>query len=184
VAFGLVVTATLGFLPDLFPTSAHAADTPDRAMAVVADHVTLAALMARGQPERWKSAERTAVEEKEQGDANHDPRAFKSAREKAIYNQKNGWSDDGSERIEKGAPLRNNAKRGGDQKQSGSNNQEPDNGAFLDSFVSMSVTCGDKDGDSIGEGDYDEWEEFWDLGIFFGGSNSSASGVRIAVTLD
>lgn len=68
-------------------------------------------LAARGAPMRWSQAESRAVQEKAAGQ-NFDRAEYKAAMKAAQYNEKNGWTDDGSERTSPGTPLRNNQKRG------------------------------------------------------------------------
>jgi hypothetical protein len=75
----------------------------------------------------------------------------------AQYNQKNGWTDDGSARTSPGAPLRNNQKREGSS-----------SGPCLDTFVLTAAICGEGGEDVIG-GDGDGGDG--DGGVEVGGVN-------------
>jgi hypothetical protein len=108
-------------------------------------------LLVRGQPMRWSQAEREAVEERAAGKS-FDRDDYKAALRAAQYNQKNGWTDDGSERMSPGTPLRNNQKRGGNSGDSG----ETDGGSCLQSFTLATAVCGDGNEDVTGgDGDGD-----------------------------
>jgi hypothetical protein len=87
---------------------------------------------------RWSQAESRAVQEKAAGQ-NSDRGDYKAAMKAAQYNQKNGWTDDGSERTSPGTPLRNNQKRGGSS-----------SGPCLDTFILTTAVCGEGDEDITG----------------------------------
>jgi len=95
-------------------------------------------LAARGAPMRWSPAESRAVNERAAGQ-NFDRSDYKAAMKAAQYNQKNGWTDDGSERLGPGTPLRNNQKREGGS-----------SGPCLDTFLFTAAICGEGDEDIIG----------------------------------
>jgi hypothetical protein len=113
--------------------------------------VDLDELLVRGQPMRWSQAEREAVEERAAGKS-FDRDDYKAALRAAQYNQKNGWTDDGSERAPQGTPLRNNQKRNGNSGDS----QDNDGGSCLQSFTLTTAVCGDGSEDVTGgDGDGD-----------------------------
>ena len=93
---------------------------------------------------RWSQAESQAVRERAAGQP-YSSEEYKAAMKAAQFNQKNGWSNDGSERLGSGTPLRNNQKREG-----GSNNDP-----CLASFTMTAGICdeGGEDGTGDGEGD-------------------------------
>jgi len=95
-------------------------------------------LATRGSPMRWSQAESRAVQERAAGQ-NFNRGDYKAAMKAAQYNQKNGWTDDGSERTSPGTPLRNNQKRVGDS-----------NGPCLDTFILTAAICGEGGEDVIG----------------------------------
>ncbi len=98
-------------------------------------------LMVRGQPMRWSQAESQAVQERAAGEP-YDSNEYKAAMKAAQFNQKNGWSDDGTERLGSGTPLRNNQKRGGDS------NDDP----CLASFTLTAGICDDGGEDGFWRG--------------------------------
>ena len=99
-------------------------------------------LMARGQPMRWSQAESQAVRERAAGEP-YSSENYKAAMKAAQFNQKNGWSNDGSERLSNGTPLRNNQKREG-----GSSNDP-----CLASFTLTAGICDDGGDDGSGDGE-------------------------------
>jgi hypothetical protein len=111
--------------------------------------VNLDELSVRGQPMRWSQAERAAVQNRAAGKF-FDRDDYKAAMRAARYNQKNGWTDDGTERTEPGTPLRNNQKRAGNS----GNSQDNDSGSCLQSFTLTTAVCGDG-GEDITGGDGD-----------------------------
>jgi hypothetical protein len=136
---GLAVSGTL-FAFRAAPSS-PTGGPPAQSAAVVGHPLPateLTGLMVRGQPERWSSAEARAVQEEKQGDLNFNVKAYKSAIQKAIYNQKNGWSSDGTERAGKGTPMRNNQKRGGDTNM------------CVDAYMVTAASCGESGGGLVG----------------------------------
>jgi hypothetical protein len=161
----LVGLAVLGLsVVGVFPAShpADAANTRADKAAFIAPQPQLpiqpAGLMVRGQPMRWSQAESQAVRERAAGQP-YDANEYKAAMKAAQFNQKNGWSDDGTERLGNGAPLRNNQKRGGDS------NNDP----CLASFTLTAGICDDGGDDGTGDGEgipgLDEGGmEFEDLG--------------------
>jgi hypothetical protein len=107
----------------------------------IADDVNSADLDVRGQPMRWSQAEENAVRLKAEG-GHYDPDDYRAALRAAQYNQKNGWTDDGSERLSQGTPLRNNQKRGGSSN---------DGNSCLQSFRLEAAVCGDGGEDITGD---------------------------------
>ena len=87
---------------------------------------------------RWSQAESRAVQERAAG-RNYVRSDYKAAMKAAQYNQKNGWTDDGSARTSPGTPLRNNQKREGSS-----------NGPCLDNFILTAAICGEGGEDLIG----------------------------------
>jgi hypothetical protein len=109
--------------------------------------VTLDELSVRGQPMRWSQAEREAVQERAAGKFfSRDD--YKAAMKAAQYNQKNGWTDDGTQRVSQGTPLRNNQKREGNSGTS----QQDESGSCLQSFTLATAVCGEG-GEDITGGD-------------------------------
>jgi hypothetical protein len=136
---GLAISGTV-FAFRAAPTS-PTGPPPAQSAAVLTQRIaaTPTQLLVRGQPMRWSQTEAKAVQEKRAGDFyNRDD--YKAAMRAAQYNQKNGWSDDGSERLRNGTPLRNNQKRGGGTS------------ACIDSFTITAASCGES-GSGIGGGD-------------------------------
>jgi hypothetical protein len=105
-----------------------------------------AELLVRGQPMRWNQAEARAVQQKAAGQQ-YDPDEYRAAMKAAQYNQKNGWTDDGTERTGQGTPLRNNQKRVGN-----SNKSQSGSDSCLQSFALTASVCGDG-GEDITGGD-------------------------------
>jgi hypothetical protein len=94
---------------------------------------------------RWSQAEAKAVQERMAGEPyNRDD--YKDAMRAAQYNQKNGWSDDGSKRTSSGTPLRNN------QKREGNPSDPPEDGGCVDSFMIATTACDEGGGDIAGDG--------------------------------
>jgi hypothetical protein len=133
---GLAISGTLfAFRPaPSSPTGGRAAESA-AVVVLPVPAAELTGLLVRGQPERWSSAEAKAVQEKRQGDMDFNLKAYRSAMQKTIYNQKNGWTDDGTERAGKGTPLRNSQKRGGDAT------------TCEDAYMITAAACGGSDGD-------------------------------------
>ena len=149
---GLAISGTV-FAFRAAPTS-PTGPPPAQSAAVLVQPTTAepAGLMVRGQPERWSSIEAKAVQEERQGDMNFNIRAYKSAMQKATYNQKNGWTDDGTARASKGTPLRNNQKRGGDSNM------------CADAYMITAASCGESGGSlSGGEGPEEGAVDFEEL---------------------
>ena len=149
VLLALVGLAVLGLTAAGMFLSSHPADAAspraDRAALIAPQPqspVQPVGLMVRGQPMRWSQAESQAVQERAAGEP-YDSNEYKAAMKAAQFNQKNGWSDDGTERLGSGTPLRNNQKRGGDS------NDDP----CLASFTLTAGICDDGGEDGFGEGD-------------------------------
>jgi hypothetical protein len=115
VGFAVLGLSTAGISGASHPATAASVQTDE--VAYIAPRPQLpvrpVGLMVRGQPMRWSQAESQAFRERAAGQP-YDVNEYKAAMKAAQFNQKNGWSDDGTERLGNGAPLRNNQKRGGD----------------------------------------------------------------------
>jgi hypothetical protein len=141
-AGGVYVATRSGSNPEIVSGSLHQVTTAATQPLPV---VNLDELAARGQPMRWNQAERNAVDEREAGEffSRND---YKAAMKAAQYNQKNGWTDDGTQRLAPKTPLRNNQKREGNSGTSRDN----DSGSCLQSFTLSAALCGDGSEDITG----------------------------------
>jgi hypothetical protein len=144
VGLAVLGLSTAGVSGASHPANAGIAQTNEAAFIAPRPHLPLqpVELVVRGQAMRWSQAESEAVRERAAGQP-YDANEYKAAMKAAQFNQKNGWSDDGTERLGNGAPLRNNQKRGGDS------NNDP----CLASFTLTAGICDDGGDGGIGDGD-------------------------------